>query len=303
MTPSQKSAPTLQDFALLVLLAGLFGASFMFTHIAVSEITPITVATARVAIAALILYPLMLWARQRLPKVGKIWLPIVASAIFGYVLPFALVSWGQLRVPSSLAAIFMAVMPLATILLAHVFTNDEKLNRWKLAGVMCGLLGVVVLFGINTLSHLGGPDALAQLAILAAAICYAINALITRALVRVPKFSMLAALMFTGALIMLPLAFLLESPLEANPSWQVLVAVAVLAIGPTAAATLLILVIIQRQGASFLSQINFLVPLFGVMFGWIVLGERLSTQAFVALFIVLIGVALSKRGNNQKKTG
>lgn len=296
MTSNQQNVPNVKDFALLIGLAALFGASFMFTHIAVSEIPPITLAAARVAIAALILYPLMLRARQSLPVFGRIWVPIVASSVFGYVLPFALVGWGQLRVPSSLAAIFMAVMPLATLLLAHVFTNDEKLNRWKFAGVMCGLFGVVVLFGIETLSDLGGPDALAQLAILAAAICYAINALVTRTLVKVPKLSMLAALMLTGSCIMLPLGLLLESPLNVSPSWQALASLIALAVGPTAIATLLILVIIQRQGASFLSQINFLVPLFGVMFGWVLLGERLSTQDLVALLIVLIGVALSKRG-------
>ena len=296
MTSNQQNVPNVKDFALLIGLAALFGASFMFTHIAVSEIPPITLAAARVAIAALILYPLMLRARQSLPVFGRIWVPIVASSVFGYVLPFALVGWGQLRVPSSLAAIFMAVMPLATLLLAHVFTNDEKLNRWKFAGVMCGLFGVVVLFGIETLSDLGGPDALAQLAILAAAICYAINALVTRTLVKVPKLSMLAALMLTGSCIMLPLGLLLESPLNVSPSWQALASLTALAVGPTAIATLLILVIIQRQGASFLSQINFLVPLFGVMFGWVLLGERLSTQDLVALLIVLIGVALSKRG-------
>ncbi len=299
MTSNQQNVPNVKDFALLIGLAALFGASFMFTHIAVSEIPPITLAAARVAIAALILYPLMLRARQSLPVFGRIWVPIVASSVFGYVLPFALVGWGQLRVPSSLAAIFMAVMPLATLLLAHVFTNDEKLNRWKFAGVMCGLFGVVVLFGIETLSDLGGPDALAQLAILAAAICYAINALVTRTLVKVPKLSMLAALMLTGSCIMLPLGLLLESPLNVSPSWQALASLTALAVGPTAIATLLILVIIQRQGASFLSQINFLVPLFGVMFGWVLLGERLSTQDLVALLIVLIGVALSKRGINH----
>ena len=297
MMSSPKSAPGIKDFALLVGLAALFGASFMFTHIALADIPPITLAAARVGIATLILYPLMLRAHQRLPGLSKIWLPVVASAIFGYALPFALVAWGQIRVPSSLAAIFMAIMPLATILLAHVFTTDEKLNRWKVAGVLCGLLGVTVLFGIHTLRNLGGPDALAQLAILAAAVCYAINALVTRRLVGVPKFSMLTALMLTGTVVILPLSLIFESPLAVTPSWQALGALAALAIGPTAIATLLILVIIQRQSASFLSQINFMVPLFGVMFGWLLLDEQLSAQALIALAIVLVGVALSKRGN------
>lgn len=297
MNTRQRRVPELTDFILLVTLAALFGASFMFTHLAITEIPPLTLATLRVFVAFLILLPLMLRSGQRLPRFGIIWLPVVASAILGYALPFALVSWGQLHVPSSLAAIFMALMPLITILLAHRFTHDEKLNRWKVAGVLCGLVGVVVLFGVDTLGNLGGADALSQIAILAAAVCYAINALVTRALVDVPKLSMLVALMLVGSLIMIPVSMIVDTPYNGWPSWQASASVLVLAIGPTAIATLLILVIITRQGASFLSQINFMVPLFGVLFGWTFLGERLSSSAWFALFIILMGIALSRRGN------
>lgn len=297
MNINQKKAPDLTDFILLVTLAALFGASFMFTHLAVAEIPPLTLAASRVFIALLILLPLMLRSGQRLPRFGIIWLPAIASAILGYALPFALISWGQLRVPSSLAAIFMAIMPLITIVLAHLFTRDEKLNGWKIAGVLCGLAGVVVLFGVDTLRNLGGPDALSQIAILVATVCYAINALITRALVGVPRLSMLVALMLVGSLIMIPLSLLVEAPLSGWPSWQASASVLALAVGPTAIATLLILVIITRQGASFLSQINFMVPLFGVFFGWTLLDEQLEPSAWLALFIVLLGVALCRRGN------
>lgn len=297
MTPVSRQPPGIVDFALLVGLACLFGASFMFTHLAVADIPPITLATSRVVIASLVLYPIMLSARQRLPTFGKIWVPILASAVLGYALPFALVGWGQIRVPSGLAAIFMAVMPLATIMLAHVFTHDEKLNRWKIAGVLSGLLGVVVLFGFDALANIGGPDAIAQLAILAAAVCYALNALITRALVDIPKLSMLCALMISGSILILPVSLFFEAPLSIDPSWQAIASVAMLAIGPTATATLMILVIINRQGASFLSQINFMVPLFGVMFGVVLLDERLSANAWIALVFVLAGVALSRLGN------
>ena len=297
MSIAKRKAPELTDFVLLVTLAALFGASFMFTHLAVAEIPPLTLAASRVFMALLILFPLMLHSGQTLPGFGIIWLPAVASAILGYALPFALVSWGQLRVPSSLAAIFMAIMPLITIVLAHLFTRDEKLNLWKVAGVLCGLAGVVVLFGIDTLRNLGGPDALSQLAILAAAVCYAINALITRSLVGVPRLSMLVALMLVGSLLMIPASLIVETPFHAWPSWKASASVLVLAVGPTAIATLLILIIIKRQGASFLSQINFMVPLFGVFFGWTLLDERLAPSAWFALAIVLLGVALSRRGN------
>ena len=272
----------------------------MFTHLAVAEIPPLTLAASRVFMALLILLPLMLHSGQTLPRFGIIWLPAVASAILGYALPFALVSWGQLRVPSSLAAIFMAIMPLITIIMAHLFTHDEKLNRWKVTGVLCGLTGVIVLFGVDTLRNLGGPDALSQLAILAAAACYAINALITRSLVSAPRLSMLVALMLVGSLIMIPLSLFVEAPFSGWPSWQACASVLILAVGPTATATLLILVIIKRQGASFLSQINFMVPLFGVFFGWTLLDERLAPSAWLALLIILLGVALSRRGNARR---
>jgi len=297
MKPSPKPAPDATDFLLLISLAALFGASFMFTHLAVAEIPPLSLSASRVFLALLILFPLMLKNGERLPAPGHIWLPAIASAVFGYALPFALVSWGQLRVPASLAAIFMAIMPLATIVLAHFYTDDEKLNAWKLAGVMCGLAGVIVLFGIDALRDLGGPNALAQIAILAAAVCYAINALITRSLVGTPRLSMLTLLMLIGSAIMLPASLYFEAPLTLNPSWQALGALLVLAIGPTATATLMILVIINRQGASFLSQINFMVPLFGVLIGWLALGERLEPSAWLALLVVLVGVALSRRGS------
>ncbi|MFK7993296.1 MAG: DMT family transporter [Granulosicoccus sp.] len=297
MNSPLKQAPGLTDIVLLVTLSALFGVSFMFTEFAVSEIPPLTVSGARVFLALLILWPLMKFAGQRLPGFGYIWLPAIASAIFGYALPFALVSWGQLQVSSSLAAIFMAIMPLFTIVLAHLFTRDEKLNTWKVAGVVCGLLGVIVLFGADSLRDLGGPHAMGQLAILGAAVCYAINALITRALVNTPRLSMLTCLMLIGSAIMVLASFWFDAPFSLNPSWQAIGALVVLAVGPTATATLMILVIIKRQGASFLSQINFLVPLFGVLLGWLLLDDRLTTSDWIALLIVLTGVALSHKGN------
>lgn len=300
MSTRPNNPPGFTDFALLVTLSALFGASFMFTHWAVAEIPPLTVAASRVFIALLILLPLMLQSGQRLPRIGIVWLPAIASATLGYALPLSLVSWGQLRVQASLAAIFMAIMPLATVVLAHLFTRDEKLNRWKLAGVLCGLVGVVVLFGIDTLGNIGDADALSQLAILAAAVCYAINAIITRALVDVPRLPMLVVLMLVCSLIMVPISLIVESPYSHWPSWQALASVLILAVGPTAIATLLILVIVARQGASFISQINFMVPLFGVFLGWSILGERLSPDAWIALALVLLGIALSRRGNTHR---
>jgi drug/metabolite transporter (DMT)-like permease len=299
MVSSSRSAPDAKDYLLLISLAALFGASFMFTEMSVIDIPPLTIAAGRVLLASVVLIPIMIVKGQRLPPSGPIWLNILAVSLTGYVLPFALISWGQTYVLSSLASIFMAIMPLATIVLAHFFTHDEKLNSWKIYGVLSGLVGVIVLFGTDTLNDLGGRNTIAQLALLAAAFSYAANALLTRTLVDAPRLPILVALLLTSTVLLVPVSLIIDQPWTLNPAYQSIVALVALAIGPTALATLMILVIIDRQSASFLSQINFMVPLFGVLFGWLLLSERISANTGLALLFILIGLGLSRHGNKR----
>jgi len=240
------------------------------------------------------MYPIMVAAGQRLPRPGKIWIYIFLSGLFGNALPFALVSWGQVKVDAGLSAIFMAVMPLSTILLAQILTNDERINRWKMAGVLLGFTGIVVLMGKSSLTSLG-DEMLRQLAILIAAISYALNAIITRKLTDLPKYSMVAALMVAASILMVPASLFIDQPWGLSVHIGSIAALVMLAVGSTAIATLLILTIIERCGATFLSQINFMVPLFGVLFGTLILGERLSANAYVALGIILLALANSAR--------
>lgn len=286
------------DYAWLIALSILFGLSFTLTSIGVRDIPPISLAAGRLVLAFLMLYPLMRLNGQRMPAMGPIWIALLGSGLFGNALPFALISWGQVTVQAGLTAIFMAVMPLATILLAHVFTDDEKLDRWKVLGVLFGLLGVIVLMGFSALNSIG-DDLLRQSAILAAAVCYAINAIITRKLTKLPRWSAMTALMVAGCLWLVPVSLWVESPWQVAPSMESVWSMIALAIGPTAIATVMILRIIDRQGASFLSQINFLVPVVGMVFGVLMLSERFPANAYVALVIILLGIALSRMGGRR----
>ena len=295
----QIKPPSGKDYLLLTSLAAIFGLSFIFTTISVREIPPLTVAAARLFVALLIVYPLMRIAGQQLPAPGKIWFYVFLSGLFGNALPFALVSWGQVKVDASLAAIFMAVMPLATILLAQIFTADEKYNRYKLAGVILGFFGIVILMGIDSLSSLGDEN-LRQFAILCAAVCYAINAIITRKLTSIPRYSMVAALMIAACVLLVPASVIIDHPWNLSVSSTALLSILVLAVGSTALATILILIIIERCGATFMSQINFMVPLFGVLFGTLMLHERLAANAYIALLVILIALALSRYGQNKQ---
>ncbi len=294
-----RSSPTIWDYGLLVGLSLIFGASFIFTDIGVSYLPPFTVATTRLIIAFLLMYAVMKAAGQTMPARGRVWLYIVLSAATGNAIPFVLISWGQVKVEAGLTAIFMAIMPLATIVLANLFTDDEKLNRWKLAGVLCGVAGIVVLIGPAALSEVG-ENTIRQLAILSAAICYAINAIITRQLTSLPRLPMITAILMSASAMLVVPTLVIDQPWQLQFETTPVVAIVILAIGPTAFATWLILTIIDRQGASFMSQINFMVPLFGVAMGSIFLHERLPINAYFALLIILCALALSRRGTKPK---
>lgn len=288
-----KSSPSLADYALLVLLAAIFGSSFLMTKVGVAEIPPVTFVACRFVIAAIILGLAMVRAGQRFPAWGSVWLWIAGAALFGNALPFFLITWGQVRVDAGLAAILMATMPLATIVLAHAFTDDEKLNYWKLLGVGLGILGVAVLMGLDKLATLG-DESVRQYAIATAAVCYGVNAVITRKLVGLPRRATATAMIMVSLLMTLPFSLLLDRPWALTPTAGPLVALLAAGILPTAIGALLLFAIISRQGASFLGQINFLVPLFGVLWAWLFLSERLPANALLALGIILAGVAIAR---------
>ncbi len=290
------TAPGIADYALLTFLALIFGSSFMFTNISVSQIPPLTVAASRLALACIVVIPIMWLKGQSLSFSINTWCWIALAALLGNAIPFALISWGQVRVDAGLTSIFMAVMPLTTLLLAHFLTADEKLNRYRLIGVFFGMLGVAVLFGWDSLSTLG-DQTLRQLAILLATVCYALNSIITKRLTALPRYATIVAILLCGAIQLVPLSLLLEQPWTLSPDRSVWWSLIALAIGPTALATLIILIIIDRRGASYLSQINFLVPVFGVLLATVFLHESLPANGYLALLIIFIGLAISRRGN------
>ena len=288
------------DYALLISLSAMFGASFLLIKISIVEIPTLTLVAARLVIAAVILWVAMKLAGQQLPRGMKIWMWIIVSAIFGNVLPWWLITWGQVKVDAGLTAILMATMPLATLLLAHVFTDDEKLNIWKMLGVMFGIAGVVVLIGYDQLTTLG-DDTIRQYAIALAAICYGVNAIVTKQLIGHPRRAMAASLMIVSLIMVAPLAIIVDQPWAIAPSLGVIIAVVLLGVFPSAFGTLMIFALVARQGASFLSQINFLVPVFGVLWSYLFLSEQLSANAFFALILILMGVALARINPNILK--
>ncbi len=290
-----------RQFALLVLLAGIWSSSFMFIKIGVATIPPATMAAARLLLAAMMLIAIARAKGYRLPFTLRAWGAFAFVGVMGNALPFTLIAWGELEVDSGLAAILMGVMPVATAMLAHAFVRDERLTGRRAAGVLLGFSGTVVLVGFSAFSGLGAQVA-AQLAVVGGALCYAVTTVFVRRFATLPDVLMAAGAMTTGALAILPIAFLFESPLSASPSVASMAAVVVLGIMSTGFAALIYFYLIRTVGAAIFSQVNFLTPAIGVAFGMIFLGELPGADAWAALTLIVIGVWLvTRRSRSGRK--
>lgn len=296
---SVKSNSLFLDYALLIVLASMFGASFMMTKVAVVDVPPATIAISRIAIGGVMLFFIMLMYKQTLRSLLPHWKMIALAGFFGTALPFFLISWGQEKVDAGLTAILMAVMPLFTLVLAHFFTNDEKLNAFKVIGFCLGLLGVAVLIGFDKLASFG-EDTIRSYAIMLAACSYAVHAILSKFLTELPRYAVSSAVLLVSVLILLPMVLYLDTPWAldiSTKSWWMLILLGVL---PTGVGMLMLFAIIERQGASFLSQINFLVPVFGVLWAIALINETLPPNALAALIIILAGVAIARINSTQK---
>lgn len=282
------------SWAMLLLLSLCWGASFFFTGIAVTELPTFTIVVLRVGLAALALWTVVLASGTEMPRHLTFWRAITLMALFNSVLPFVLIVWGQSHVPSGLASIFIATTPLFGVLLAHFTTADERMTVPRVASVVCGFAGVVVLIGPGLLRGLG-TDLLAQLALLGGALCYAISGIYGRRFSRdgiSPLVTATGQLVVSAALL-LPLALYIERPWTlAMPGAAVSTAVLGLAFVSTAFAFLLFFRILAVAGATNLMLVNFLVPVSAIMLGISILDETLKTVHLVGMALIFVGLAL-----------
>jgi drug/metabolite transporter (DMT)-like permease len=241
--------------------------------------------------------------RKRLPRFGPAWLAFVIMAVVGNCVPFWLISWGQQRIDSGLAGILMAVMPLATLVLAHLFVAGERLTRGRLAGFFIGFLGIVVLLGPDAMAtgNQGSSTLLAQLAVLGGACCYAVNAVIARLRPAGEPLAVATGVLMVSSTIMLPLAALETNVTSLELPADAAAAVAALGVVSTAVATVVYFRLISIAGPTFLSLINYLIPLWAVLAGAIVLDEQPQWHALLALFLVLTGITISEISRARKK--
>ena len=279
-----------RQWGLLLLLGGLWGGSFFLVEVALVGFGPLTVVAGRVALAAAALHAVVRATGGGLPRDAGTWATLAVMALLNNVVPFTLIVWGQTRITGSLASVLNATTPIFTVLIAHAATADERLRPGKLVGVGLGFLGALVVVGPSIVADLGGPAALAQLAVLGAAASYACAGVWGRRLRGHRPAAVAAGQLTCSAGLMVPLAWWVESVPAASPGLASAAALVTLAVLSTALAYVVYFRLLASAGATNLLLVTFLIPVAAVLLGASFLGERLSPADVAG--IVLIGGGL-----------
>ena len=281
------------DWATLLILAATWGAAFLFIGVAVREVAPLTYVWLRVTIAAAAMWALVAWRREALGLPRGIWGAILFLALFNNVIPFILFGWGQTHIASGLASILNATTPIWGVVVAHLFTADEKISARKLAGVLLGFGGVALMIGPALFGDLGG-NLLAQLACVTAALCYALAGVFARRFRRmgVSPIAVTTGQLSAGALVMLPLALLVDRPwTQPVPSLQAISAIVALAVVCSAFGYILYFRLIDRAGATNALLVTLLVPPVAILLGALFLSEVIEPRDIAGLGLIALGLA------------
>ncbi len=283
------------DYGMLVILAAIWGGSFMFIKVAVDTVPPITITAGRLAIAAIFLYITARMAGQNLPRDKDTWFWAFVIAVIGNAVPFTLIGWGEKGIDSGLASILMAIVPICTLIMVHFTTEDEKLSLRRVIGIIVGFTGVVFLIGADALQNLG-EGVLYQLAVASGAICYGISSIVNKKLSHKPdRRATAATIMIASCVFAIPASLVIDQPWMLNPTVQAIGSIVALGVLSTALAQIILLRIVKVRGAAFLSLNNYMVPLFGLLWGMLFLGEEPQSTAFIGLGLILSGIAVSRK--------
>ena len=279
------------EWALLIALSVLWGGTFFFAEVALAEVRPLTLVFARVGLAAGALW-LAVWASgQRMPRSMALWGAFLVMGALNNLIPFSLIFWGQTRITGGLAAILNATTPLFTVVLAHFLTRDERMTLNRLAGVLLGIAGVIVMIGPALLRELG-LQLLAQIAVLGAALSYALAGIFGRLFHKTPPLVSAAGQVTATTVLMLPAVLWLgggwNMPLLGLWTWAAIIG---LALFSTALAYLIYFRLLASAGATNLLLVTFLIPVSAIVLGASLLGERLEPQEFGGMTLIGLGLA------------
>ncbi len=291
-------SPTLKDYLLLSTLSLIWASAFFNIKIATYSYGPITIAFLRILFGAIPVILLCMYQRIKIEAFSKDWKWFAAIGFINLVIPFFLIAYGVQKVQSNLAAILMSSTPISATILAHIYTDKEKINFYKIVGILLGFSGIVYLFSDNLL--ITKDNFFSALMILLGSTFYVIGGILTLKISHKKNENVTASILIWGTIIILPISIIFEQPWNFTPRLDSTLSLIYLGIFPTGIAWLLRFMILKNNGVVFQSQVAFLIPIFGVILGYIFLQEIITSKVMLSLIAVVLGIYFVKKSTTSK---
>ena len=292
--------PSFFDYLILTLLALIWASAFFNIKIATYSYGPVTIAFLRIFFGAIPVIGLCLFKKIKIEAFSKDWHWFAAIGLINLVIPFFLIAYGVQKVQSNLAAILMASTPLSATVLAHLFTENEKINFAKVLGVLIGFSGIVFLFSDNIL--INESNFKSALLILLGSTFYVIGGLLTIKISNKKNENVTASILIWATIFLIPITAYTEQPWSLNPSTESTISVIYLGVVATGLAWLLRFRILVNNGLVFQAQVAYLIPIFGIILGYIFLNELITPKVLIAVLAVIVGIYFVKKSNSKKIT-
>ncbi len=292
------NSPKTLDYFLLTTLALIWASAFFNIKIATYSYGPITIAFLRILFGAIPVIILCLVKNIKIEAFSNDWMWYASIGIINLVIPFFLIAYGVQKVQSNLAAILMSSTPISATILAHFFVNKEKINFFKIIGIILGFLGILYLFSDNLL--ITNSNFFSALMILLGSTFYVIGGILTLKISHKKNENVTASILIWGTLIICPISLFFEQPWTLSPRLDSTLSLIYLGVFPTGIAWLLRFVILKKNGLVFQSQVAYLIPIFGVILGFLFLDELITSKVLIALVAVILGIYFVKKSSTSK---
>ena len=292
--------PTLTDYIFLTVLALIWASAFFNIKIATYSYGPVTIAFLRIFLGAIPVVALCFFKKIKIEAFSKDWYWFAAIGIINLVIPFFLIAYGVQKVQSNLAAILMASTPLSATILAHFFTENEKINFIKVLGVLIGFSGIVFLFSDDIL--INENNIFSALLILGGSTFYVIGGLLTLKVSNKKNENVTASILIWATIFLMPITAYVEQPWDLNPRLDSTISLIYLGIFSTGIAWLMRFRILKNNGLVFQAQVAYLIPIFGIVLGYIFLNEIITSKVIVAVAAVVLGIYFVRHSIKKKIT-
>ena len=291
---------TVNNYFLLIILSAIWGSAFFAIKIGLESFSPITVASLRLSIASLFLLFFFYIQKKKILFTGQIIYLLIIIGIIGNFIPFFLISWAEQHIPSSTAGMLMAIGPIITLVMSHFLTKSDKFTIIKFISISIGFIGVLFIFSTNSFGNLveyNFIDLIAKFLVIIAAFGYMLSNIIAyEKLNQLDSFSITTFATTFGAIFSIPF-FLIDISFNNYNyifNYNSILAVIYLGIFPTAIAFQFRYYITKTSGPVFLSYVAYLIPAFALIWGYILLSEKIGLNSLIGILLILIGVYLGQ---------